>query len=194
MWTRSRNIHGIITRCYSQSQTKCKLHYSGLVFPTLYSALYWMWGIWSPYNYQKINDIVWFGRGFCIHICLVSDYWKIENMLLEPVDGIRWEKEGVCAHCRKTFSYRPNKRFCSSNCRKRNNEGIKNSVFSLAKRRENGEFFERSLRLAEVVYSAPPFERLGIMKDLIAEARTGEDRQLMDILTNQKLLRPNPAH
>jgi len=115
-------------------------------------------------------------------------------MLLEPVDGIRWEKEGVCAHCRKTFSYRPNKRFCSSNCRKRNNEGIKNSVFSLAKRRENGEFFERSLRLAEVVYSAPPYERLGIMKDLIAEARTGEDRQLMDILTNQKLLRPNPAH
>ena len=115
-------------------------------------------------------------------------------MLLEPVDNIRWEKEGVCDHCRNTFPYRANKRFCSSNCRKRNNEGTRNSFYSSTKRRENTELFERSMRLAEILYSAPPYERLGIMRDLIAEARSGKDRQLMDILTNQRLLRPNPQN
>ena len=113
-------------------------------------------------------------------------------MLIEIVDDIHWKNEGVCDRCGETFPFRANKRFCSSNCRKRSSEGKRNSNSSVAKRRENTEFFERSIRLAEVLYSAPPYERLGIMRGLIEEARKGEDRQLMDILTNQRLMKPNP--
>ena len=38
----------------------------------------------------------------------------------------------------------------------------------------------------------PPAERLGFVKDLIDHARAGGDTQLRDILSNFKLLHPNP--
>ena len=48
-----------------------------------------------------------------------------------------------------------------------------NSQLSPTKRRENTEFFDRALRLAEELYKTIPSQRLGVMKDLIDYARTG---------------------
>lgn len=52
-------------------------------------------------------------------------------------------------------------------------------------------FFDRAARLAEALYTVPPEKRLGFMQQLIGEARAGNTK-LREVLTNQKLLRPNP--
>ena len=98
----------------------------------------------------------------------------------------------LCPQCSSEVTGRPDKTFCTSNCRKRHSEPTRNSRSSPTKRRENREFFDRALRLSEELYSIPPNQRLGFMKDLIDHARLGEDRQIQDILTNYVLLHPNP--
>ena len=113
-------------------------------------------------------------------------------MLIEPFSRDWQPKEGVCPHCGHTFKYRTNKKFCSDNCRKRNNEGTNNSFLRKTKRRDNAMLFDRAMRLAEGLYTLPPIQRLGFVKDLIDVARQGEDAQLRDILSNHRLLHPNP--
>ena len=110
----------------------------------------------------------------------------------ELFDVIESDEIRQCPNCKAKVSGRPNKIYCSSNCRKRGTETKRNSQFSPTKRRENLEFFDRALRLAEELYKTPPANRLGFMKDLIHYARTGEDRGLRNILCNPMLLRPTP--
>ena len=98
----------------------------------------------------------------------------------------------TCPRCSALVQGRRNKIYCSSNCRKRHKEIKRNSFTSVSKRRENTEFFYRAVRLSEIYYCTPPAERLGFVKDLIDHARAGGDAQLRDILSNFKLLRPNP--
>ena len=43
----------------------------------------------------------------------------------------------------------------------------------MAKRRENTELYDRAIRLTEMLYSIPPHERVGFMKDLIDRAKFG---------------------
>ena len=107
-------------------------------------------------------------------------------MLHEVIEVFDTERVRQCPYCREVITGRPNKIFCSTNCRKRN------SFCSPTKRRENLEFFDRALRLAEVLYQTPPNQRLGFMKDLIDYARMGDDCELRNILCNPILLRPNP--
>ena len=110
----------------------------------------------------------------------------------ELFDVIESDEIRQCPHCKAKVSGRPNKIYCSSNCRKRATEMKSNSQFSPTKRRENTEFFERALRLAEELYKTIPSQRLGFMKDLINYARTGNDCELRNILCNPMLLKPNP--
>ena len=100
----------------------------------------------------------------------------------------------LCPQCSSAVTGRPNKVFCTSNCRKRHSEPTSNSVCSPTKRRENQELFDRALRLGEELYSIPPEQRLGFMKDLIDYARLGKDKKLQDILSNYKLLHPHPYY
>ena len=92
-----------------------------------------------------------------------------------------------CPRCGAVVTGRPNKIYCPANCRKRHREIKRNSVLSMAKRRENTGLYDRAIRLTEMLYSIPPHERLGFMKDLIDRARLGGDAQLRDILSNQTL-------
>ena len=57
--------------------------------------------------------------------------------------------ERLCPQCNSPVVGRPNKIFCTSNCRKRHSEPTRNSYSSPTKRRENREFFDRALRLGE---------------------------------------------
>ena len=75
-----------------------------------------------------------------------------------------------CLRCKAPISGRPNKIYCSANCRKRSSEPTRNSFYSPTKRRENMEFFDRAKRLTEDLYQTRPPERLGYMKDLIEYA------------------------
>ena len=99
-----------------------------------------------------------------------------------------------CLRCKAPISGRPNKIYCSANCRKRSSEPTRNSFYSPTKRRENMEFFDRAKRLTEDLYQTRPPERLGYMKDLIEYARHGDDAQLKDILCNRILVKPHPVH
>ena len=98
-------------------------------------------------------------------------------------------KDRRCPRCGTLVSGRPNKIYCSGNCRKRHRECKRNAALSMAKRRENAELYDRAKRLTEMLYLTPPMERLGFMKDLIDIARAGQDAQLRDILSNQTLIK-----
>ena len=67
----------------------------------------------------------------------------------------------LCPQCGSAVTGRPNKIFCTPNCRKRHSEPTSNSVCSPTKRRENQELFDRALRLGEELYATPPEQRLG---------------------------------
>ena len=108
----------------------------------------------------------------------------------ELFDVIESDEVRQCPNCNAKVSGRANEIYCSSNCKKRATETKRNSLFSPSKRRENQEFFDRALRLAEELYKTLPANRLGFMKDLIDYARTGEDFVLRNILCNPMLLKP----
>jgi hypothetical protein len=99
-----------------------------------------------------------------------------------------------CLNCNCAFaSRRSDQKYCNANCRKAHwQKTIRaiapiNSQSSLSKRRSNLEFFDKSLRLAEELYTLPPQQRLGFMQHLIRDARSGNS-QLRNILLNKYLL------
>lgn len=53
------------------------------------------------------------------------------------------------------------------------------------------EFFDLARRMAERLYSLPPFQRLGLIREVIALARAGNPA-LRRLLTHHLLLRPDP--
>ena len=96
-----------------------------------------------------------------------------------------------CQYCKNPFIYRKSKKFCCSNCRVYACRPKQNSQCSPAKRRKNLMLYDTAMRLAEMLYSLPPHQRLGYMKTLIDKARAG-DTKLRDILSNHTLRHPDP--
>jgi hypothetical protein len=102
-----------------------------------------------------------------------------------------------CQKCEKAFYGRSNKKFCSSKCRKLSSQQTirtttpVNSKNSKCKKREQYELFDTALRLAEILYTLPPSERLGFMEHLILMARSGEHPKLKQILKMPTLLKAN---
>ncbi|MEW2915511.1 hypothetical protein AB1A64_00420 [Ruegeria sp. ANG10] len=99
-----------------------------------------------------------------------------------------------CPNCGLEFQpRRRNQKYCQPNCRKgayQQKDRKKNPVnakSSPTKRRGNTEFFELANRLAEDMYSMKPSERLGFMKDLVDQARSG-NQKIREVLTNQFIL------
>jgi len=91
----------------------------------------------------------------------------------------------LCARdsCRKPFSYlRITKKYCSSNCRKRNNEFCQNSEQSISKRRRNEEYFDRVRWAFHDLIRRPPMERSNWLQHYIDNPTTSK------ILGNPKLL------
>ncbi|MCO8145338.1 hypothetical protein NHN26_08880 [Rhodovulum tesquicola] len=108
-----------------------------------------------------------------------------------PESGLR-----SCRGCGTAFRpRRSNQLSCSKTCRdkvaKRKARRITpaNSLCSPTKRRANLELLDRARRLAEILYTLPPRERLGFVKTLVDQARTG-DGKLREVLTNRFILRP----
>jgi len=100
----------------------------------------------------------------------------------------------LCKYCETEFM--PRRRdmvFCSTNCRVYSSRPKQNSQNSRDKARKNYELFDTAMRMGERLYSLPPFERLGYLKELIDDARSG-NTQLREILSNYKLLHPDPEN
>ena len=77
----------------------------------------------------------------------------------------RMQNLRFCRHCKIPISGRPNKKFCSSNCRKRFSEVIQNSFESREKKKRNYVLFDSAARLAKIYVQHSPFERLGLMQN-----------------------------
>jgi hypothetical protein len=117
-----------------------------------------------------------------------------EDFIVVENDQLPNSKLRLCKHCECQFeARRKDKVYCSTKCRVYSSRPIQNSEHSNAKKRKNAEFFDTALRMAERLYSLPPFERLGYLKDLIDEARSGNTK-LREILSNYKLLHPHPKN
>ena len=99
---------------------------------------------------------------------LPIDQEDFDNEIFETLRSNKSQDEKrYCPQCNNIVVGRANKKFCTSNCRKRHSEPKRNSQESRTKWRENAEFFDRALRLAEDLYSKPPAERDDYMKLLI---------------------------
>ena len=108
---------------------------------------------------------------------------------IEDENNFPNSQDRMCPRCGTLLAGRPNKIYCTANCRKGHREGKRNAALSMAKRRENAELYDRAKRLTEMLYLTPSLKRLGFMKDLIDIARAGKDAQLRDILSNQTLIK-----
>ena len=91
-----------------------------------------------------------------------------------------------CKHCSNPISGRPDKKYCSANCRKRFSEEMQNSFESREKKKRNYVLFDSASRLAEIYFQKSPFERLGLMKTYIAMAREG-NAKMREMLSNAYL-------
>jgi len=95
----------------------------------------------------------------------------------------RMQNLRFCRHCKIPISGRPNKKFCSSNCRKRFSEVIQNSFESREKKKRNYVLFDSAARLAKIYVQHSPFERLGLMQNYISMAREGNTK-MREMLSN----------
>ena len=92
-----------------------------------------------------------------------------------------------CKHCKVPITGRSHKLFCSGNCRKRSSEKKQNSFASREKNNRNMRLFDSASRMARIYFQLPPFERLGLMRELIIIAREG-DGKMRSILSNTYLM------
>lgn len=92
-----------------------------------------------------------------------------------------------CSACELDFTpKRSNQIYCSRGCQMNASRGNR----SAANRERTRKHYERAARLKQMVYSAPPNERLGVMKDILEAIP--HDAGLRNILTDPELLREPP--
>lgn len=102
-----------------------------------------------------------------------------------------------CPQCGALFPFRSNKLFCSPTCRKlysqqkARSDSPANATNSRSVRRDQAELFDLAMRMAERLYSLPPMERLGYLKDVVDIARSGRSPKVRKILTYPVFLRPD---
>jgi hypothetical protein len=104
----------------------------------------------------------------------------------------------TCPQCGKEFPFRSNKKFCSASCRKacaqrdHRQKQPANAAHSRSIRLDQRGVFELAIRMAETLYSMPPFDRFGYLEDIIQLARSGQCPQVRRLLTMPALIRPSP--
>jgi hypothetical protein len=70
------------------------------------------------------------------------------------------QKISGCARCGVAFKYRPSKKYCSANCRKRANEPKQNSFSSKKVRHENERRLERAKWLGIEYYRTASLSKM----------------------------------
>lgn len=101
-----------------------------------------------------------------------------------------------CPVCSEEFQpRRRDQKYCSKKCAKVPSRNTCRSVRTAERKRANMEHYSAALALAAMLYGAPPCERLGVMKEIIDSAASGDSRTRR-VLTDLRLLRasPNDVH
>ncbi len=96
-----------------------------------------------------------------------------------------------CPHCASVFTpKRSNQKFCSRRCQLASSRNATRGSRSEENEARKAKHFERSQRLFEMLYLAPPLERLGVMQEILSYVPT--DTGLRNILTDPVLLSERP--
>jgi hypothetical protein len=110
--------------------------------------------------------------------------------MLDAVDPIGMSNDiaTTCPACTVSFvPKRSNQKYCSKSCQKnasRDSREVENKT-------RNRLHYHRALDLAELIYTAPVNQRLGIMKTVLEAARD-HDKVLRNILTDPVFLYASP--
>ncbi len=97
-----------------------------------------------------------------------------------------------CPHCSLEFRpKRTNQRYCKRDCAKAATRNAKRSDRTAENRCMNEAHYSRALDLADMLYTAPVDQRLGVMKNFL-DAAGDHDKALRRILTDPKLLTASP--
>ncbi len=111
-----------------------------------------------------------------------------------PSDASRLDDKAntiECPGCSAAFApKRSNQRYCSSGCQRRSSRNSSRGSRSTENRQRSRRHYERVHRLTEMIYSAPPQERLGVMKHILDFVP--HDAGLRNILTDHELHRQTP--
>ena len=90
----------------------------------------------------------------------------------------------ICPTCTEEFApRRKNQKFCSRPCQKNSSREGRTAEY----KSRSARHYDRAANLAATLYSCPPSERLGLMKDILTRSET--DAALRNILTDLKLLK-----
>lgn len=94
----------------------------------------------------------------------------------------------ICPTCKVRFEpKRSNQKYCAKSCQKNATRGSRRTEDKV----RNELHYVRALDLAEIVYTAPTDQRLGIIKTILEAAR-GHDAVLRNILKDPALLGASP--
>ena len=108
--------------------------------------------------------------------------------MLDAVDPVVLldRKTVECPSCGTAFKpKRSNQRYCSRTCQQRTSRNASRGDRSKEHKERSRKHYERAARLREMIYTAPPEERLGVMKDILSFIPT--DSGLRNILTDPEL-------
>lgn len=108
--------------------------------------------------------------------------------MFDAVDTIGMPEEGTidCPACSTAFMpKRSNQKYCSRDCQHRSSRNSSRGDRSTENRDRSWRHYERAYRLTEMVYSTPPQQRLGVMKNILEIVPT--DAGLRNILTDPEM-------
>lgn len=108
--------------------------------------------------------------------------------MFDAVDPIVMPEDGTieCPGCSATFMpKRSNQNYCSRECQRRTSRNATRGNRSTENRQRSWRHYERADRLSEMIYNAPPQDRLGVMKHILDFIP--HDAGLRNILTDREL-------
>lgn len=107
------------------------------------------------------------------------------------LDSVESTSMSTCPKCSAEFTpSRSNQKYCSKPCQKATARNTSRGSRTVENKARSGRHYERASRLAEMVYSMPREQRLGVVKDILSFV--SHDAGLRNILTDVDLLKQAP--
>lgn len=114
--------------------------------------------------------------------------------LVGPIAMLEYDRINTTASCPRCAAEfhpkRSNQRFCTRACQKASSDHTARGPRTKENKAMNYRHYERASRLAEMVYTAAPNERLGIIKHILSFV--DQDAGLRRVLTDPKLMTEPP--
>jgi|GEM_PF-4575345 len=111
--------------------------------------------------------------------------------IVTPSRSFAKNRTSKCASCSTAFTpKRSNQRYCARECQQSTSRNASRGDRSKENTKRSWQHYERAHRLTEMIYTAPPQERLGMMKHILEFIPN--DAGLRNILTDPDLHKKPP--